>query len=189
MALCACTSQTVGPFFAVGLRFLETTEMAGLDVAGERITIRGRVLDGDREPIPDAMIEIWQANSHGKYAHEADEQEKPLEPGFRGFGRCGTSAEGTFCFHTTKPGRVPGPNGLLQAPHVEVAVFMRGLMKQLMTRVYFADEPANEEDFVLSLVEPDRRRTLMAQRLSEGTPTYTWDVVLQGEDETVFFDL
>lgn len=111
MVPCAYASQTVGPFFAVGLSWLEKTEMAGPDVAGERVTVRGRVLDGDRNPIPDAMIEVWQANSYGKYAHEADEQQKPLEPGFRGFGRCGTSADGAFSFHTIKPGRVPGRTG------------------------------------------------------------------------------
>jgi protocatechuate 3,4-dioxygenase alpha subunit len=189
VAIAAYTSQTVGPYFAIGLRFFEKTDIGGPKAAGERITIQGRVLDGDRNPIPDAMIEIWQANSHGKYAHEADEQQKPVDPEFRGFGRACTSEKGVFCFHTIKPGRVPGPNGSLQAPHLEVSIFMRGLLKQLVTRIYFADDPANEEDQILQLVEPRRRPTLTAKQASETGAVYQWDVVLQGEDETVFFDL
>jgi protocatechuate 3,4-dioxygenase, alpha subunit len=189
MTVCASTSQTVGPFFHLGLSQLNLSEVAGPQVTGERITLEGVVLDGDRNAVPDALVEIWQANAHGKYAHEADRQEKPLEPGFRGYGRLATSPDGFFQFHTILPGRVPGPQGTLQAPHIEVCVFMRGLLKQLVTRVYFEGDPANEDDFVLNLIEPARRATLIAQKAEEGGSVYRWNILLQGQDETVFFDV
>jgi len=183
------TSQTVGPFFAIGLNRLKRVEIAGPEISGERIIIAGRVIDGDGKPVPDAMIEIWQANSHGKYAHPEDEQKKPLEPGFQGYGRVPVDESGRFCFATIKPGSVPGPKGRPQAPHLAVSVFMRGLMKRLVTRIYFPDEPANADDFVLNLVAPERRATLIAQENAKEIGALEWNVILQGLNETVFFDI
>ncbi len=189
MSLQTTTSQTVGPFFAIGLNRLKRVDMAGPGISGERVIIVGRVIDGDGKPVPDAMIEIWQANSHGKYAHPEDNQNKPLEPGFQGYGRIPVDSGGRFCFVTIKPGPVPGPQGKPQAPHLAVSVFMRGLMKRLVTRIYFPDDPANAGDFVLSLVPPERRATLIAQRNANEIGTLEWNVILQGLNETVFFDI
>jgi protocatechuate 3,4-dioxygenase alpha subunit len=187
VSLRATTSQTVGPFFALGLAWLNRSQLAGSGVSGERVTLAGRVLDGDGAPVPDAVIEIWQANAHGKYAHPEDLQDKPLEPGFSGYGRTPTDAEGRFRFETVKPGSVPGPEGEPQAPHIAVSVFTRGLLLRLTTRIYFPDEPGNTRDFVLGLVEPERRDTLIAQRTAE-PGRLEWNIVLQGPGETVFFD-
>ena len=189
MSLQATTSQTVGPYFSIGLTRLKRVDLAGPGVSGERITIEGRVLDGDRKPVSDAMIEIWQANTHGKYAHPEDDQKKPLEPGFQGFGRIPVDENGKFSFTTIKPGAVPGPNGNPQAPHIAVSVFMRGLLRRLVTRIYFPDEPANAGEFVLNLVEPERRATLIAKKSVNQIGTLEWNVILQGPDETVFFDI
>jgi protocatechuate 3,4-dioxygenase alpha subunit len=189
MSLQATTSQTVGPYFKIGLRWLNRDNLVGEGVSGERVTIQGRVFDGDGTPVPDAILEIWQANAHGKYAHPEDTQDKPLEPGFKGYGRVPVSAEGLFRFATIKPGPVPGPDGNEQAPHLVVSVFMRGLERRLVTRIYFPDEPRNAADFILNLVEPARRSTLIAKKTAGGPGTLEWNVVLQGPDETVFFDL
>ena len=188
MSLQATTSQTVGPYFSIGLTRLKRVDLAGPGVSGERVTIEGRVLDGDRKPVSDAIIEIWQANSHGKYAHPEDDQKKPLEPGFQGFGRIPVDENGKFSFTTIKPGAVPGPNGNPQAPHIAVSVFMRGLLRRLVTRIYFPDEPANAGEFVLNLVDPERRATLIAKRSVNQIGALEWNVILQGPDETVFFD-
>lgn len=182
------TSQTVGPFFSIGLDRLRTGNIADSGVSGERLMIEGRVLDGDSQPVPDAMIEIWQANTHGKYAHPEDAQEKPLEPGFSGFGRVPTDNHGQFRFTTIKPGPVPGPGGKLQAPHLVLSLFMRGLLKRLVTRIYFPGEAANDSDFVLGLVEPALRPTLIAKKVQGQDAVLHWDIVLQGSEETVFFD-
>src|SRR5688572_9902937 len=177
-------SQTVGPFFHIGLALLTDLTFPGL--WGERIVLSGRVLDGDGKPVNDALIEIWQANMHGKYAHPEDRQDRELQSGFRGFGRLATDPQGAFRFVSIKPGPVPGPDGAGQAPHLLVAVFMRGLLKQLVTRVYFPDEAANAQDAVLRGVAGERRETLIARWLASGE--LEWNVVLQGERETVFFD-
>ncbi len=189
MSLQATTSQTVGPYFKIGLHWLNCDNLVGENVSGERVTIQGRVFDGDEVPVPDAILEIWQANAHGKYAHPEDTQDKPLEPGFKGYGRVPVSAEGLFRFATIKPGPVPGPDGNQQAPHLAVSVFMRGLERRLVTRIYFPDEPRNAEDFILNLVEPGRRSTLIAQKTGGRPGVLEWNVVLQGSNETVFFDL
>jgi protocatechuate 3,4-dioxygenase alpha subunit len=187
MKLTATSSQTVGPYLHIGLTWLNTSNIAGRGVAGERVTIQGCLVDGDGRGVDDGLIEIWQANSHGKYAHPEDRQKKPLERGFRGFGRIPTDARGAFRFTTIKPGSVPGPGGKPQAPHLAVSVFMRGLLKQLATRIYFPDEEdANQRDPILALVPPARRPTLIARRKSKGV--LVWNVVLQGKNETVFFD-
>jgi protocatechuate 3,4-dioxygenase alpha subunit len=188
MSLQATTSQTVGPYFSIGLTWLNQDNLAGPGVVGKNLTIEGRVLDGDGQPVPDALIEIWQANAHGKYAHPEDTQDKPVEAGFRGFGRIPTDDQGKFRFTTIQPGQVPGPAGKLQAPHLVVSVFMRGLERRLVTRIYFPDEPSNAGDFALNLVEPARRGTLVAKRVGGQGDTLTWNVILQGPEETVFFD-
>lgn len=189
MSLQATTSQTVGPFFSIGLTRMEKVNLAAPGLSGERVTIVGRVLDGDGKPVPDAMLEIWQANSHGKYAHPEDEQKKPMDPGFQGYGRIPVDQGGRFQFTTIKPGKVPGPDGAIQAPHIAVSVFMRGLLRRLITRIYFPEEAANAGDFVLRLVEPERQATLIARKNANEAGTLEWDVILQGPAETVFFDI
>lgn len=188
MSLLLTASQTLGPFGAIIFDPTEIKQIAAPGVAGERITIRGRVLDGDGAPVNDATLETWQANHHGKYAHPEDTQEKLLDERFKGFGRVSTRADGTFEFTTIKPGSVPGPGGGTQAPHLAVVIFMRGLLKHLVTRIYFAGEAANADDPVLKLVPPERRATLMAQPIVATPGVYQWTVNLQGPNETVFFD-
>jgi protocatechuate 3,4-dioxygenase alpha subunit len=188
MSLQRTTSQTVGPYFSIGLTWLNRDNLVGPGVSGQRVTIAGRVLDGDGKPVPDAMLEVWQANAHGKYAHAEDKQDKPLEPGFKGYGRIPADDNGKFRFTTIKPGPVPGPDGKAQAPHIVVSVFARGLLRRLVTRIYFQNEPENAGDFVLNLVEPARRETLLARKAAGQEDTLEWNVVLQGPEETVFFD-
>jgi protocatechuate 3,4-dioxygenase, alpha subunit len=158
---------------------------------GEKIRIEGQVFDGDGEPVPDAMVEIWQANAYGRYNHPDDKQEKPLDPSFKGWGRCGTDRTGIFAFETIKPGSVPGADGTLQAPHINVTVFARGMLVHAYTRIYFGDEEANDADPVLSSIKnPTRRRTLIAGREDKNDKAvYRFDIRLQGENETVFFDI
>jgi len=186
MSLFLTASQTTGPFVAMSFESTIVDDLAPPSVAGNRVIIQGRVLDGDGKPVDDAVIETWQANSHGKYAHPEDTREKLLEPQFKGFGRVMSNREGAFRLKTIEPGRVPGPGDTLQAPHLVVIVFMRGLLKHLLTRVYFPDEASNAEDAVLALVPPERRATLIARRIGDGV--LEWNIVLQGENETVFFD-
>ena len=186
MSLRATTSQTIGPYLRIGLEWMQIEELAPRGVAGERVTISGRVIDADGKPVNDAAVEIWQANSHGRYASPEDKQDKPLEAAFRGYGRSLTDDEGAFRFGTIKPGRVPGPGNRMQAPHLNVTLFMRGLLKQLVTRMYFPDDAANAADPVLALVPAERRVTLIARRVGEGA--LEWNVILQGKGETVFFD-
>lgn len=188
MTLQATTSQTVGPFFEIGLSRLYANDLTGPGVSGERVEIEGKVFDGDGQSVPDAMIEIWQANAHGKYDHPEDHQDKPPESAFKGYGRTSTQPDGSFRFKTIKPGRVPGPDGKLQAPHIDVSVFTRGLLRRLVTRIYFPDDAGNAEDAVLNLVEPARRHTLIAKTLPNRQGAVEWNVRLQGTDETVFFD-
>ena len=176
MRLHATTSQTVGPYLHIGMTWLITENLARAGVRGQRVQIAGRVLDGDGKPVDDAAVEIWQANAAGRYGTRA----------FRGFGRSATDPEGRFRFRTIKPGRVPGPRGRLQAPHIAVNIFMRGQLKQLVTRIYFPDEPSNEADPVLRLVPAHRRHTLIARKMK--SKSLEWNIVLQGRNETVFFD-
>jgi protocatechuate 3,4-dioxygenase, alpha subunit len=189
MARQATTWQTVGPFFRIGLEWLYKDNIAGPGVKGEHVEIQGRVLDAEGQGVPDAMLEFWQANSEGKYAHPDDQQQKTIEKSFQGFARVPTREDGGFRFTTVKPGRVPGPDDKLQAPHIVVSVFMRGLLSRLVTRIYFPDEPSNSEDYALSLVEPSRRATLIARKSPQNAGVLEWNVVLQGPEETVFFDL
>lgn len=189
-------SQTVGPYFAYGLTApqygypftaIASGEVADDSVQGKRIRVAGRVLDGAGEPIPDALIEIWQADSEGRYAHPNDGRASNQR--FRGFGRFGTGTdpENRFIFNTIKP----GPVGGAQAPHINVMVFMRGLLTHAYTRIYFSDEAAaNARDPVFSSVPAERQKTLIARReeTSAGT-VYHFDIRMQGDDETVFFDV
>ena len=187
MSLITTSSQTVGPYLKIGFDALAIEELAPAGATGERITLTGRLLDGDGKPVNDGVVEIWQANASGKYAHPEDAQDKPLDKAFRGFGRSLTRNDGGFRFSTIKPGAVPGPDGSTQAPHIVVTVFARGMLKHLVTRVYFPDEPANASDPVLKLVPAERRATLVAKR-GAGKSTLEWNIVVQGQDETVFFD-
>lgn len=193
MSLYMTASQTVGPFLHIGLDGLKIDNLVGEGVSGERVVIEGRVFDGDGNPVPDGVVEIWQANAHGKYAHPDDTRDLPLETGFRGFGRVPTDEQGSFRFSTIKPGPVPGLDGRPQAPHIVVSVFMRGLIKRLATRVYFPDEAGNAADPVLEQVPAERRATLIARPVAGRAGVLEWNVVVQGEvngqGETVFFDV
>jgi len=171
-------SQTIGPFFRVCWAE-DSARLADSQVAGEKIQLRCRVLDGEGTPVSDAMIEIWQADSTGAYNR----------PGFRGFGRACTNQDGACTFETIKPGRVAGEGGVLQAPHVSVNLFARGLLKQLVTRIYFAGEPANQEDTVLTLAPEGRRDTLLAHPCSGDPGVWDFEIRLASESETVFFDV
>jgi protocatechuate 3,4-dioxygenase alpha subunit len=180
-------SQTVGPYLTLGL--LDGSPVTSSIVSPDdprAITVRGRLLDGNGDPVPDGMIEFWQANEAGRYAHPADTRgEVPLEDGFWGFGRSGTVNDGWYEIVTLKPGRVPAPDGRLQAPHVVVGVFARGLLKRLATRLYFPDEEeANAADPVLSELGERERATLVALPEDGGL---RFDIRLQGGEQTAFF--
>ncbi|HEU5331080.1 MAG TPA: protocatechuate 3,4-dioxygenase subunit alpha [Thermomicrobiales bacterium] len=186
-------SQTVGPFFHDAMLREAMNVLAGPAAAGERIRIEGTVYDGDGAPVPDAVIELWQANSHGRYQHPGDDRPLPLDLDFTGFGRAGTDQDGRFWFETIKPGAAPFDATTMQAPHISVTVFARGLLNHLTTRLYFTGDPANDADPILQRVPPDRRATLLARpATTAGQTTYRFDIVLQGEGEradgeTVFF--
>jgi protocatechuate 3,4-dioxygenase alpha subunit len=179
-------SQTAGPYFHIGLSWLGPEGLAPPGAPGERVTVSGRVLDGAGEPVGDALLEIWRADSRGRYPDPDGARSAARGAGLVGFGRVATDEQGRFRFTTVVPGRVAGPGGRLQAPHLEVSVFMRGLLKRLVTRIYLPGE-ACREDPVLELVEPARRATLVA-RPGAGPSSLEWNVILQGEAETVFFD-
>ena len=184
-------SQTVGPFFHNAVLRADATRQVLVrpGAEGERIHIEGHVYDGDRNAVPDALIEIWQANRHGRYHHPAEEGRPLLDTTFLGFGRCGTDASGLYWFDTIRPGRVAYDETRLQAPHICVAVFARGLLNHLFTRLYFADDVANAVDPVLQRVPAERKASLLArQTIPDARDAYIFDIVLQGDGETVFFD-
>lgn len=179
-------SQTVGPYFRIGLIYGKSqNNLVQPQTAGEQIRITGLVLDGDVQPIPDAVVEIWQPDANGIYNHPVDPLHKQADPHFKGFGRAENRKDGIYEFQTIKPG---GRDG--QAPYINVRVFARGMLIHAITRIYFADEPANTGDPVLNSIDDARRQTLIAS-LEESTdiPTYRFDIHMQGENETVFFDL
>jgi protocatechuate 3,4-dioxygenase alpha subunit len=180
-------SQTVGPFFSIGLEHLNRAELPIPGILGTVITIRGQILDGDRQPVPDAVLEIWQADSEGKFSENSCEAETRGPVLFTGFARIPTDAAGRFELRTIKPGCVRDGAEEMQAPHIATFVFMRGLLKPLYTRIYFSGEMANDADPVLDLVPAARRSTLIASK-EQGSDSYQWNVVLQGENETVFFE-
>ena len=188
MALGATPAQTVGPFFAVALPL--PLGPALIPPGDPRaIRLHGEVRDGAGDPVPDAMLEIWQANHHGRYRHPTDGRTLPLDPAFTGFGRSDTDSDGAYWFETIKPGRVPFDEYRLQAPHICVAVFARGLLNHAFTRLYFADDPANADDPILQLAPAVRRATLLARRADDEGAVYHFEIVLQGAGETVFFNL
>src|SRR5665647_1409297 len=189
-------SQTVGPFFAYGLAphnrcdwkpnpgydWKETVgaDLVTPDASGTRIHIEGSVLDGDGLPINDAMIEIWQADGQGRYAHPRDNRGARPKPLNLVFGRSSTDKAGVYSFDTVKPGSVPGPNDKPQAPHIVVCIFSRGMLRQVYTRIYFADEAANGADPILTLVPADRRATLVAHKETRGElAVYRFDIRVQ----------
>ena len=185
-------SQTVGPFLKIGL-VREGQEYVVPKNTNGALKVQGRVYDGEGKPVPDAMIEIWQANVHGKYNHPEDLSDAELVKGFNGFGRSCTDEEGCFFFVTVKPGRVAGLGNTLQAPHMAINVFARGMLKQQVTRLYFSDEiNANSEDPVLNSIEnAELRDTLVASKVDDenGMTCYKFNIHLQGEKETAFFDV
>ena len=190
MSLLQTPSQTVGPFFKPALVRSGQESLITTGSRGERVTIEGRVLDGDAAGVSDAMIELWQANADGRYDHPDDSQEKLLDPNFHGFGRAATDERGRFRFYTIKPGPVPGSGNILQAPHINVSIFARGLLKRLVTRIYFPDEPLNAADVVLNSVAPERRSTLIARiESAERQAVLRFDIILQGANETVYLDV
>ncbi|MFC3995560.1 protocatechuate 3,4-dioxygenase subunit alpha [Nocardiopsis sediminis] len=180
-------SQTVGPYLHIGLPWPDGP-FALAEGAPGGIWIRGVLTDGAGRPVADGLIETWQAGPDGRFDHPDDPRGAVARPGFRGFGRCPTGADGSYGVYTLKPGPVPGPGGALQAPHIDVSVFARGLMHRTVTRVYFPDEPdANTTDPVLAAIaDPAERATLIARPAGDG---YHFDIRLQGDGETVFFDI
>ena len=207
-------SQTVGPFFHYGLPWKGGADLVGQSdwgarpelfpeehyvlnlsapkgtVKGNIIEVRGHVLDGAGKPVPDAMVEIWQANAAGRYCSPDDRRnDVPLDQNFVGFGRSSTGDDGLYRFRTVLPGRVPGPGNTLQAAHIAIGVLGRGLLKRLVTRLYFENSEGLETDPVLERVPPARRKTLIARLERENPVIYRFDIVLQGEGETVFFDV
>jgi protocatechuate 3,4-dioxygenase alpha subunit len=184
-------SQTVGPFFGVGLTHAQQSQHVLVTdrTEGERIRIEGTVFDGAGTGVPDALVEIWQANAHGRYRHALDGGPARLDSTFFGFGRCPTDTRGGFRFDTVKPGSIHAGDGKLHAPHINVIVFARGMLVHAFTRVYFSDD-ALDADPTLGLVDADRRQTLVGQRTTDGNGpiVYRWDIHLQGDRETVFFD-
>ena len=194
-------SQTAGPYVHIGMtpNFCEITGICEADLGltmltpettGERITVTGRVIDGAGAPVGDAVLEIWQADSEGAFVSPTSRNSNSI-PAFTGWGRQPTQPDGTFTFETIKPGRVEGPDGRLMAPHVSLWIVARGINIGLQTRLYFADEAeANASDFVLNkIMDPRRRETLIARKEDGPVPRYVLDIHLQGEKETVFFDI
>jgi protocatechuate 3,4-dioxygenase alpha subunit len=179
-------SQTVGPFFSIGLEHLNRKDLVVPGISGAVITIRGQIFDGDRQPVPDAQLETWQADAEGNYSENKCEAASHSPAKFTGFARIFTDTAGRFEFRTIKPGSIRGAAGEMQSPHIAVLVFMRGLLKPLYTRIYFPGEAANDTDAVLSLVPVDRKRTLIAGGGEKDA--FEWNVMLQGPDETVFFE-
>lgn len=184
-------SQTVGPYFSIGLIKGGENVLVNEQCQGQRIIVEGRVLDGNSEPVTDAMVEIWQADANGVYAHEADPRQAKADPHFYGFGRSETVDAGRFWFRTIRPGAVTAEDSVVYAPHINVMVFARGMLIHAITRIYFEDEQANAGDPVLAQLPAARRETLIARReqAADGVVRYVMDIVLQGERETVFFDV
>jgi protocatechuate 3,4-dioxygenase, alpha subunit len=180
-------SQTVGPFFSIGLSALCREKIECGAGEGKRVVIRGRVLDGDAEPVPDAVLEIWQASeaARGDCEEVPDARREKIPAGF---GRIVTNDQGEFQFSTIKPAPRSDEDGLTHAPHLAVVLLMRGLLRHLLTRIYFVGEAANDEDAVLKLVPPERRKTLQAEPTDESASEFSWVIHLQGERETVLFE-
>jgi protocatechuate 3,4-dioxygenase, alpha subunit len=187
MSVPATASQTVGPYFSIGLAYRNSTSLCAESAAGEHIEVSGQVFDGAGHPVPDAQLELWQADSEGHYAGFDPDSAVESSKDFIGFARVPTDAQGGFQFHSIRPGSVIAPDGTVQAPHIVVLLSMRGLLKHLFTRIYFANDSLNSADPVLSAVPEARRQTLLAQPKDGQPQQYRWDIRLQGDDETVFF--
>jgi protocatechuate 3,4-dioxygenase alpha subunit len=186
MSVPATASQTVGPYYKIGLEYRCGHTLCSDDAPGEHIELTGMLYDGDGVPVPDAQLELWQADDQGRYVG-LDSGTGPSSEGFAGFARVAFDEAGCYRFHTVKPGVVTAPDGCSYAPHILVLIFMRGLLRHLYTRIYFDGEPANETDAALQAVPADRRDTLIAKRV-EGKPNeYLWNIHLQGDNETAFF--
>lgn len=181
-------SQTVGPFFSIGMcpQNLSNLVPAGFSADAEVVSIRGQVVDGEGQGVPDAILEIWRADGNGNYAVSESDCDASGVP--RGFARIATNERGEFEFQTVKPGVIAGCSGQTHAPHLVVLIFMRGLLKHLVARIYFPQEPANERDSVLKAVPAERRHTLIAAQSSADHNELQWNVFLQGAAETVFFE-
>jgi protocatechuate 3,4-dioxygenase, alpha subunit len=180
MKLVATGSQTVGPFFSIGLSHLCSSQAP---VESRQVTVHGRVIDGNGDPVSDAVLEVWRADPSGRYSSTPSDVSSLAS----GFTRVASDERGCFSFKTCRPGLVDFNGVQRQAPHLVVLVFARGLLRQLITRMYFPDEPSNGADPVLHSVPPDRRKTVTAKRSLVHPDILKWDIVLQGEDETVFF--
>jgi protocatechuate 3,4-dioxygenase alpha subunit len=180
-------SQTIGPFYWGTLVNAYRCDLAPPGVAGERIEVILQLHDVAGAIVPDGLFEVWQANSHGRYNHPDDRRNLPLDAGFEGYGRASTYTDGCAHFNTVKPGRVPWPDGGMQAPHINLSIFARGVLNRLATRVYFDGDPALAEDPVLKMIEASRRDTLIAKRDAQGT--WRLPIHLGGPRETVFFDV
>ena len=192
MDLVPTPSQTAGPYFHLGMTDTRSVpQIAGPQTKGERVWLTCRLVDGDDAPVCDAVIEIWQADAEGKYNHPDNVRNRiqSRDPSWLGFGRMPTALDGCCEFETIRPGRVLGLGNEPQAPHLNIAIFARGLLKQLYTRIYFAGDPSNAEDAVMKLVTPERRETLLAQPDPAKPSRWRFDIHLQGEMETVFFDV
>jgi protocatechuate 3,4-dioxygenase, alpha subunit len=180
-------SQTVGPYLAIVLPWADGPDVVAPGTPG-RISITGRLTDGAGAPVPDGLIEVWQADPQGRFNHPDDPRGVATHDGFRGFGRCPTDADGRFHFHTVKPGSLPDGAGGTEAPHLDVSVFARGLLHRLVTRIYLPDDTdANAADPVLRALDPDDRARLIADAQDDGTLRF--DIRLQGENETPFFQI
>lgn len=183
-------SQTIGPFFHFSLTANPALGcLRRPEAKGERIYVRIRLIDSEGAPVPDGMLEIWQADASGKYDHSGDTQKQSPDPAFCGFGRLATGEDGSCIFETVRPGPVPDGRGGSQASHLNVTVFARGLLGRLCTRVYFEGDSALDQDPVLALVPEDRRHTLIARRDPHEPAQWNFEIRLQGEQETVFFDI
>lgn len=190
MALVATASQTIGPFFREAMQRPAWSDLARDGAQGKPVRIEGVVLDGDRAAVSDALLEVWQSNAAGHFAHPEDQRTGLHDPHFRGFGRACTDPGGRYRFGTVVPGSVPAADGTPQAPHLNVSIFARGLLKRLVTRIYFADHAdQHARDALLNAITDETvRRTLIAPRMGDvgGITTYRFDIVLQGDGETVF---
>lgn len=189
MTLDLTPTQTVGPYFSLGMMPEGSNVLVQPSTEGEHIRIEGNIFDSDGDPLFNVLLEIWQANAHGRYNHPLDQRPLPLDPTFIGFGRASTDANGHYWFQTIKPGPVPYQRDVMQAPHIVVLVHASGVSHPLVTRIYFADDPRNKTDLVLQRVPPDRRSTLLVKREQhDGETVYRFDIVLRGEAEELVLE-
>ncbi|MDQ2749660.1 MAG: protocatechuate 3,4-dioxygenase subunit alpha [Actinomycetota bacterium] len=179
-------SQTVGPYLSLVLPWADGSDVVAPGTAA-MITIVGQLIDGTGNPVPDGLVEVWQADPEGRFNHADDPRGAVVYERFRGFGRCPTDERGRFVFHTLKPGALPDGAGGSEAPHINVSTFARGLLNRVVTRMYFPDEPANDSDPVLSTLTSDERRLLTA--VVQADATLRFDICLQGDHETPFFEI